>query len=408
MRHKKEFILMQYQASPQNQQPPLGNNGPLYIQSDNKPEGLDRWLAWWYKWTAPPTAPVGASFEQREIVRRGRLGSTIMFFLGSILLFLVSPIGIFGPNHQILITAGGILALIAICIPINRTGHVNAVGLIVSIAVNAGIYFSILRTPGGIGPADIGIFDLLVFSEVFVASLLPIVWVIPDAIMNILFCYLVLMYWQKTPQLIAVMQGGGLFAVISRPIQIHFVVSGILYLWVWSANKAIRRADQAEEVAKLQHDIASQQTAIVAEKRLLDTDIQAILQTHVEASNGHLNARVTLQDGAALWPIAGSLNNLLSRMQRLQGLEQQLQQLAPRLQRTNQIEYELQRIQNATLGLSDALHRSMTSDQPIQATNTDTILDTLVSELNGKQLVQSITPKNRISVNRLRPTQDNA
>lgn len=357
--------------------------------------------------TAPRTAPAGASFEDREIVRRGRLGSTIMFFLGSILLFLVSPIGIFGPNHQILITAGSILALIAICIPINRFGHVNVVGLLVSISVNIGIYFSILRSPGGIGPTDLGMFDLLVFSEVFVASLLPIVWVIPDAIMNILFCYFVLVYWQKTPQLMAIMHGGGLFTVISRPIQIHFIVSGILYLWVWSANKAIRRADQVEEIAKLQHDIATQQKVIVEEKHQLDVDVQAILQTHVEASNGHLNARVTLQDGATLWPLAGSLNNLLSRMQRLQGFEQQLQQLAPRLQRTNQIEYEMQRIQNATLGLSEALRRSATSDQPIQATNTDTILDTLVSKLNGKRLVQSVTPKTRISVNRLLPNTDN-
>jgi hypothetical protein len=398
---------MQYQASTQNQQPPLGENGPIYIQSEDRPEGLDRWLAWWYKWTAPRTSLARVSFEDREIVRRGRLGSTIMFFLSIILLFLVGPIGIFGPNHQILITAGGVLALIVICIPINRAGHVNAVGLIVSLAVNIGIYLSILRSPGGIGPTDIGMFDMLVFSEVFVASLLPIVWVIPDAIINILFCYLVLMYWQKTPQMMAIMHGGGLFAVISRPIQIHFVVSGILYLWVWSANKAIRRADQAEEIAKLQHDIATQQQVIVEEKHQFDADIQAILQTHVEANNGNLDARVMLQDGAVLWPIAGSLNNLLSRMQRLQGLEQQLQQLTPRLQRANQIEYELQRIQNAALGLSNALQRSATSDQPIHVTNTNTILDTLISELNGKQLVQNATPKTRISVNRLLPNNDN-
>jgi hypothetical protein len=379
---------MMRQQRPQAAQTSRGN-AALYIQeTSNQREGLDRWLGWWYRYTAPPQAPANADLEQREIVRRGRLASTILFFLAAILIFLVGPIGAFGPNHQILLTAAIILVLIAICIPINRSGHVNVVGVIVSLSVNIGIYASILRSPGGISPGDLGMFDMLVFSEVFVASLLPIFWVIPDAVLNILFCYCVLTYWQKTPLLLQIMHGSGYFSVISRPIQIHFIVSGVLYLWVWSANRAIRRADRAEEIAKLQHDIAAQQQAIISEKQQLDADVQAILQTHVQASNGRLDARVSLQEGAILWPIAGSLNNLLSRMQRLKVAEQQLQKLLPRIQRASQMEFELQRIQEAVLALAGAIHVSDEAGQVIHSSNSGTVVDMLAAELNGKQIAK--------------------
>ncbi len=363
------------------------STGPTYIQDKREQEGLDRLLHWWYRYTAPVLPEVGASFEVRELARRGRLASTIMFFLGFILLFLVGPIGIFGPNHQILFVALGLLVLIAICSPLNRAGHVNAAGLIISLSVNLGIWSSILRSPGGLTPDSIAIFDLLVFSEVFVASLLPINWVFPDALANMIFSYIVLTYWPRTPLLAQIMHGGGYFTILSRPLQIHLIVTVVLYLWVRSATQAIRRADRAEEIAKLQHDIAAQEHAIVEEKRQLDTSIKDIVQTHMQVSNGNMSVRVPLREGSTLWPVAVSLNNLLSRMQRLQSVEQELQRMTPRLHHAAQIEHELQRVQTAMKQLYEALHMAEDTLKPIRAVKTGTSVDGLAHELQGKYVV---------------------
>ncbi len=357
---------------------------PTYLQNKEEQQGLDRLLRWWYRYTAPVLPELGASFEARELARRGRLASTIMFFLGFILLFLVGPIGIFGPNHQILLVALGILVLIAICAPLNKAGHINAVGLIISLSVNIGIYSSILRSPGGLAPDTIAIFDMLVFAEVFVASLLPINWVIPDALVNMLFCYIVLTYWPRTPLLAQIMHGGGYFTILSRPLQIHLIVTVVLYLWVKSATQSIRRADRAEEIAKLQHDIAAKEHVIVEEKRQLDASIQDIIQTHMQVSNGNLSVRVPLREGSTLWPVAVSLNNLLSRIQRLQNAEQELQRITPRLHHAAQAEHELLRIQNAVKQLYEALHMAEYTLKPIHAVKTRTSIDALALELLGK------------------------
>ena len=360
---------------------------PTYIRKKEEQQGLDRLLHFWYRYTAPVLPELGATFEARELARRGRLASTIMFFLSFILVFLVGPIGIFGPNHQILFVALGLLALIGICSPINRAGHVNTVGLILSLSVNLGIYSSILRSPGGLAPDTIAIFDMLVFAEVFVASLLPINWVIPDALMNMVFCYVVLTYWPRTPLLAQIMHGGGYFTILSRPIQIHLIVTVVLYLWVRSATQSIRRADRAEEIAKLQHDIAAKEHVIVEEKRQLDASIQDIVQTHMQVSNGNLSARVPLREGSTLWPVAISLNNLLSRIQRLQSAEQELQRITPRLHHAAQIEHELLRTQAAVKQLYEALRTAEGTLKPIHGVKTRTSVDALTLELLGKYVV---------------------
>src|SRR5690348_12237508 len=62
-------------------------------------------FAFWYRLTSAPDAPPNATFGQRERVRRSRLASALMLFLGTVLL-LAGLIGATGPNHTILIVVG--------------------------------------------------------------------------------------------------------------------------------------------------------------------------------------------------------------------------------------------------------------------------------------------------------------
>lgn len=98
-------------------------------------------LAWWYRHTAPPDPAPGTSFAVRDRVRRGRIASAIMLFLGAILV-LVAPIGLLGSNKQILYTALTVWAVIAVCLVLNRRGKVNLVGVLICLSVNVGMYVS--------------------------------------------------------------------------------------------------------------------------------------------------------------------------------------------------------------------------------------------------------------------------
>jgi hypothetical protein len=89
---------------------------------------------------------------------------------------------------------------------------------------------------------------------------------------------------------------------------------------------AIHRADRAEEIAALEHQIAAQ-------KQQLEYGMQQILQTHVRAANGDLSARAPLAQDNMLWQIAQSLNNLLTRLQRSGGADFTLQRTEEELRR---------------------------------------------------------------------------
>jgi len=301
-------------ASTDNQQR-ANNPLPNYLRDPNldsaRPKGL---LATWYRYTSPPEPSTTATYKERDTYRRGQLASTIMLALQFILLIII-PIGLFGPNKQIFITAIFLTIIIIISALFNQRGKVNIAGLIMSLSLNLGICLSILRTPHGLTPDSIALFDLLVFSELFVASLLPINWVWASALFNIVFSVYELTYAPRTPLFQTVMSTS-YYAVVSRPIQLHLLVTVVLFLWVVNANRAIKRADRAEEIAKLQRDLAQQSKVIKGQKQLLDRSIDQIVETLMRWSNGATNARIPLNNENALWQVAGSINNLLSRVQR--------------------------------------------------------------------------------------------
>lgn len=376
---------MQRRVSPVGIEPQAPQDEmPSYLIEAEKP-GRRNPLDLWHQFASPPEPGVGADFEVRDRFRRGQLASTIMFWLSVILVFLVAPIGIIGPNHQILIVAVGLQILIIICAPLNRRGRVNTVGLILSIFLNVGICSSILRSPGGLSPDSIAIFDLLVFSELFFASLLPVNWVILDAAFNIAFSILALLYMPRTP-LFAQIMHTSFFIILSRPIQLHLIVTAVLWLWVRSATRSLRRADRAEEIAKLQHAIAVNAQQEAEEKERLEGSISMIIETHTRVANGDLQARVPLKQGMPLWQVAGQLNNLLNRMQRLLRVEKEADHWGQRIQRAVAIEHELERTQKACVYLGQLLSQAEQEQRPIEPMPSGTILDPVLQRLNGKYL----------------------
>jgi hypothetical protein len=330
-------------------------------------------FAWWYRLTSPPDAKPDATFQQRDRIRRCRLASALMLFLGTVLL-LAGTIGVLSPNHTILFVVSSMFVAIFISIPMNRQGGIEVVGILLLLGLTVGMYTSVLADAYTVGmsPNDKDILYLLFFSELFAGALLPINFVFLIALMNMAFSFFSLRYAPHDPALTAMLTTD-FAAIFPRLLQIHIIASGIMWILVNHLYAAIRRADRAVEVAKLQHDIAEMTKKQLLEKQALETSIQGIIEIHRRVASGDLHARVLLAEGQTLYQIAGPLNTLISKYQRASATEQQwlaFQRHMP----------------EAQARLHQAIALAIQDHHPLQLP-ADPLLTPLFQELNGKYIV---------------------
>ncbi len=290
----------------------------LLISQDGSksPQGLSWVLQWWYRITSPPEPDDSASFEERELFRRGRTGSQITIFL-FILLLISFPAAFAGSNPLLIAIVVIDLFALTFAMVLNRLKKVSIAGVLVVLCFVASPTVNILTTPGGVNTSAMSIFSLLVLPLMCAASFLPPWWVFVVAAGNCIFTVYVLAFLPTSGELHQVLKVA--FPGVVTPIILsQGIVSIVAFLWVRGATQALLRADHAEMVARLEHDMVLQGAEAVAEqKQQLDNSIQSIVATHTRVANGDYDARVPLTQDNVLWQISGALNNLLARFQRL-------------------------------------------------------------------------------------------
>jgi hypothetical protein len=292
--------------------PPQGEkSSPSYLNVQHQESAF---LLWWYRLASPPRPAQNASFSVKERFRRGRASSQLIpaFYI----LLLISLSSAFGGTNpfQILIVGGGLLTLTMATL-LNRLGMVGTAGFIVVATAIVYPTLTILTTPGGLNMLILPLFGLLVLPLVCAVSFLPEWWVFVVALVNIFFTFYALMYAPQTAELNTVLQID--FAGIITPIiLIQIIVSVVAYLWVHSTVQALNRADRAEELARLEHDLALQSEAVAQQKQQVDDSIQQIVKTLMRWNNGDTTVRIPLTQENVLWQVAGAINNLLGRVQR--------------------------------------------------------------------------------------------
>jgi hypothetical protein len=279
-------------------------------------------LRWWINMTAPAELPRSAPLRQREAVRRGRLASVLLFFL-ILALLAVLVIGTFGSNHLIIPAALIMFMLVLVAIECNRRGYMNIAGLFLSLGYDAAIFSVILTYPGGLTPSILGLYDMLLISEIFFVTLLPLNWVFLSLILNITFIVTDLLLQPGSATFQAMMMGDRI-AVISRPIMLHVIITAVLYFWIRNNQREMMRADRAEDLAALQQER-------VREKEQLQTGIETIQQALVHVANGDFSAQVPLAQENILWQVAISINTLLARIQSARKNEEQINKFIEQL-----------------------------------------------------------------------------
>jgi hypothetical protein len=129
---------------------------------------------------------------------------------------------------------------------------------------------------------------------------------------------------------------GIFYSLVAGPIALQLIVALVSYLWVRSAQDALRRIDRAEEIALLER-------REVERTRDLKEGVQQLLAVHVQLANGNFNTRVPAVRNRDLWQIGNSLNNLIARLasfrQSASHMQITLQQTAQEAQRIAQAVY---------------------------------------------------------------------
>ncbi len=325
---------------------------------------------WWYRFTAPPVPPPNASLEVREIARQGRLTSIVIFIL-IFLNFGSVPSAIAGLNSALTIVLVVSFIVIGISIVLNHRGLVFWAGLILVLVHAIGIMMNLFTTPSGLSFQVISSFAILILPTLLAAALLPAGAAFVFAILNTLFCFFAITFMPHAkdfnyPASLVFVQG------VVLPAVVQGATAGISFLWVSSLQRALRERDQAEEVARLERDLSEQAEVMAQQKVQLDQSISMILQTQTRVANGDLSARVPLTSENVLWSVAGTLNNLITRLQRAQGAEEQLERT------------------KSSAGWLVSIMRNHKTGQPSgRYTRTGTVIDPIAMELfssaNGQQ-----------------------
>ena len=347
-----------------------GANNPLPDPYMRK-KGFRWWeraLLNWYTYTAPTYPGSQTSLQEQEAFRRGRLASLSLLGLICVVVLFMASISITANINRpvFVISVIGVFLLVLSAGMLNRRGYLTGAALIMMLILDGGIATTVITVKGGLGLVNLPIFDLMIASELIAVSLLNPSSVFIVSIMNCCFIILDVLFEHHAPDLNHYLALSGWAVILARPILLQLVVALVTFLWVNSALNALKRADQAETLAAMEHAIAEYERSNALQKRQLEQGIQFLIETQRRVANGDFTARVPTTQNNVLWPVAISFNNLLTRFQRFQ-------------QDANEIERIRQDMPRVLHAIRDAKQKK----HPLRIERTGTALDALILELKS-------------------------
>lgn len=299
------------------------------------------------------------TLEERELVRRSRLASWLI--LGLLVLELVLiPAGLTDPATLLAVLAA--LTGTVVAAVFNRFGKVAIAAVLLTFLTWGGVLGAVLGAKAGaLDTIYLPAYDLLVIPLAIAATLLRPAWLafVMMAI-NIATMIADFLYQPKVGDLAhQLANGSDIISLLARPIALQIIVATITFLVVQSSERAIRRADRAEELAELER-------RELERTRELEEGVRQLLAVHVHLANGDFNVRSPAIRNSLLWQIGSSLNNLIARLGRLA-----------------QADFVLQRTQEEANRVAEAIYTLNSGRQPIWPAPSNTPLDRLVDVLRA-------------------------
>jgi hypothetical protein len=315
---------------------------------------------WWYQ-IAAPREPEHATSADRERVRAGKLSSIMLLIMFCFELTQL-PNALTSTNSFILVLTLTVMAVNIGVFVLNRQGAVLVAGIILVGVVEAAFVTFLLTSPSGLSALSLSTFYFIVLTELMAVTLLPPASVFLVAGCNILLTWAAMMFLPHASDF-QMPTPTAYYSALAGPLTLQVIVALVTYLWAIGAKQAIARA---ERVAALERLLAERDREEVVQKRQLEQGIDLILQTHIQAANGNLDARAPLARENVLWRVAYSLNNLLARLKLAMESEQ-----------------ELERIKREIRRLIEELRQAKAMRARFRVPKNGTMLDPLIQELTG-------------------------
>jgi hypothetical protein len=311
----------------------------------------------WVWLSGPRPERFGSGIVGQERLRRSRLISALLI-VDAVVFILLAVGALASPLlwTPVLITIGlGLLAAL-----LNRAGQSTLAGLAFIALVDANLVEFMLSQPHGLTVGSLIDFDLMVLAVFIGGMILPRQLIFITGALHIAAIIIIFQTVPHDPVLndeIRLHDGGQPYVALLGSILLQFCGTCIVWLFAWSVDRAIRRADRAEELAEARARINEQARQIAEQKQRLEHGIQVIQEVQARVANGEYSARVSLQ-GNELLPLGISFNLL-----------------AERLGRVERIEQEYQRLEHALHLLLDACERLARGAAPASLRATGTLVD---------------------------------
>jgi hypothetical protein len=325
--------------------PSVGKRSPLF------------WWEWWSRHTTAPMPPPGAALPAIQQAQRGKMNSFLLLVILCLsLIRLLSALIGSSPIFAFL-TAGSCIVCIGLLV-LNRRGKSLLVGLIIWAAMTATFDLELFHL-ATLSPAAIPLFDLLVGNELLAALILPLPFLALAACWNSVFALVALALLPHTPFLESVIAANA--AQLSLwSVALYVLVAAGIWLLVWMGEQM----NPAAEVAGLQQAMLDEQLA----RRHMEDSLRWMEESVGRVLGGDLSARIRLpeEEGTPCWSLALTLNQALSRLERLSQVQASHQAMLPLLAEQQSLEDMQVALDQDMVQVMQALRLAEAGQQPIR------------------------------------------
>jgi hypothetical protein len=314
--------------------------------------------AWWLNLTAPQRPSGILALFERERIRKAELTSYSILAVFLFLLILVSDT-FTQPSARLAIIAMAMGLCVAALL--NRAGWTRTAAYLVPSLLMALIMVAIVKAPEGLSLPWMITYDLLAIP-IFLASI-TVDRRAPWILAAIAIAFILLDFQLQTRSRVNVPgvvnfdhityteQVVGWWGMVNRHVALVFFAAFFSWLGARSVEQAIERADQAEEVARLEESYAK------AEQERTD-QLNAFIQELVDAFVAQANGTERYLQVPPNHPLASTVQFLNQRLKRLrEGGQDEIWRARQALSATRVLEERLAQVAKGEIPLA-ALHAS--------------------------------------------------
>ncbi|MBA2681609.1 MAG: hypothetical protein H0U76_24840, partial [Ktedonobacteraceae bacterium] len=174
-------------------------------------------LAWWYRFSS-------SGESEQDIIPRGQLAS-ILLLVTLIASIAFIPAALTSDNLHVVPPDIGLFVITFIGIALNRRGKVTYVGILLVVAVDAALVYTLLTYSHFVLPQNaVPIYDLFVLSDIVAVSLLPIRSIFFVSLVHSIFMCADIALQPHTPDL-QLLVNQTAYSFMVRPLTIQIVVA---------------------------------------------------------------------------------------------------------------------------------------------------------------------------------------